>query len=133
MNAAEPTPGATPSPFDDPMPLPQILFSLRGRIPRKTFWLYGVLALLLVSVILNLLLGIAGFSDRVAEGVPNLVILWPTIAISVKRWHDRNKSGWWVLINVIPVVGFFWTLIENGLLRGTVGPNRFGEDLTGKL
>ncbi|HEY9065995.1 MAG TPA: DUF805 domain-containing protein [Burkholderiaceae bacterium] len=122
-----------PSPFDDAMSLPHILFSLKGRIPRKTFWLYGVLALLLVSVILNLLLGIAGFSDRVAEAVPNLVILWPSIAISVKRWHDRDKSGWWVLINVIPVIGAIWTLIENGFLRGTTGENRFGPDLTERL
>ena len=121
------------NPFDDAMPLPQILFSLKGRIPRKTFWLYGVLALLLVSVILNLLLGIAGFSDRVAEAVPNLLILWPSIAIAVKRWHDRDKSGWWVLINLIPVIGFLWTLIENGFLRGTMGDNRFGPDLTGRL
>ena len=121
------------SPFDDAMPLPQILFSLKGRIPRKTFWLYGVLALLLVSVILNLLLGIAGFSDRVAEAVPNLLILWPSIAIAVKRWHDRDKSGWWVLIIVVPLIGLLWTLIANGLLRGTVGPNRFGPDLTGEL
>jgi uncharacterized membrane protein YhaH (DUF805 family) len=67
------------------------------------------------------------------KGVLSLVIGWPGIAISVKRYHDRNKSGWWVLINLIPVVGILWTVVENGLLRGSVGPNRFGEDLTGKL
>jgi uncharacterized membrane protein YhaH (DUF805 family) len=122
-----------PSPFDEAMPLSQILFGLRGRIPRKTFWLYGVLALALVSIGLSLLLGIAGFDDGVSEGLPNLVILWPSIAIAVKRWHDRDKSGWWVLINLIPVVGFIWTLVENGFLRGTVGDNRFGPDLTGRL
>jgi uncharacterized membrane protein YhaH (DUF805 family) len=133
MNATNLPQAMPPSLLDEPMSLSQILFSLKGRIPRKTFWLYGVLGLLLVSVILNLLLGIAGFDDRVAEGVANLVILWPAVAVSVKRWHDRDKSGWWVLINLIPVIGSIWVLIENGFLRGTAGDNRFGADLTGRL
>ena len=56
-----------------------------------------------------------------------LVLFWSLIAIQVKRWHDRDKSGWWILINFIPIVGA-WALIENGFLRGTEGKNRFGED-----
>jgi uncharacterized membrane protein YhaH (DUF805 family) len=62
-----------------------------------------------------------------------LLVVWPAVAVSVKRWHDRNKSGWWVLINLIPIVGALWTLVENGFLRGTPGPNRFGDDLTGRI
>ena len=50
------------------------------------------------------------------------------LVLSVKRWHDRNKSGRWVLINLVPVVGWLWHLIECGFLRGTIGPNRFGQD-----
>ena len=50
------------------------------------------------------------------------------LAVSVKRWHDRDKSGWWVLLNLLPVIGWLWALIDNGFLRGSVGPNRFGED-----
>jgi uncharacterized membrane protein YhaH (DUF805 family) len=57
-----------------------------------------------------------------------LPVIWASLAISVKRWHDRNKSGWWVLIALIPVVGGLWTLIENGFLAGSDGPNRYGED-----
>ena len=56
-----------------------------------------------------------------------LVLFWSLIAIQVKRWHDRDKSGWWIFINIIPFIGF-WALIENGFLRGTEGKNRFGED-----
>ncbi|MEO6031643.1 MAG: DUF805 domain-containing protein [Burkholderiaceae bacterium] len=133
MRLSTESPPATPGLFDEPMTPLQILFSLEGRIPRKTFWLYGVLALLLAAVFVMLLLGIAGVPDRVAEGVANLLILWPAIAVTVKRWHDRNKSGWWVLINFIPVIGTFWALIENGFLRGSPGDNRFGADLTGRL
>jgi uncharacterized membrane protein YhaH (DUF805 family) len=60
--------------------------------------------------------------------IVNLLLLWPAVAVSVKRWHDRNRSGWWILINLLPIIGWAWALIENGLLRGTAGPNRFGAD-----
>ena len=92
-----------------------------------------MLALLGVAIIGGLLLGIAGVGGDTAGFVMNVLVLWPAIATSVKRWHDRDKSGWWTLINLIPVVGIIWVIVENGFLRGTVGPNRFGEDLTGKL
>lgn len=121
------------SPYDEAMSLPQILFSFRGRIPRKTYWLYGVLGLLLVSVMATLLFGIAGVEERRAEVLANLLIVWPAAAISAKRWHDRDQSAWWLLINLVPVLGVIWSLVVNGLLRGTVGTNRFGADLTGRL
>jgi uncharacterized membrane protein YhaH (DUF805 family) len=111
----------------------QILFSLKGRIPRRTYWLYGVLGLIGASFVFGALLGIAGLPEPVAGGLPSLLILWPSIAISAKRWHDRDKSAWWILINFIPLIGFVWALVENGFLRGTPGPNRFGEDLTGRI
>lgn len=117
----------------EPMTPVQILFGFRGRIPRRTYWLWGVLALLGAALGLWLLLGIVGLRERHIEIVINLALLWPGLAVSVKRWHDRNKSGWWVLINLIPVLGLVWALVENGFLRGTVGPNRFGEDLTGRI
>lgn len=126
-------PGTTRSRYDDPLSVPQILFSLRGRIPRKAFWLYGVLGPLLFSVLAEMLLGIVGMPDRQAQALTTLVLLWPCTAVSVKRWHDRDKSGWWVLVYLVPVIGVLWTLVANGLLRGTVGPNRFGPDLTGQL
>ena len=118
------------SPFDDPMSTRQILFGFSGRVPRKVFWLYGVLGPLLVSLMAEMLLGIVGVSDRRAEIVTTLLLVWPCTAVSVKRWHDRDRSGWWVLLYLIPLIGVLWTLIVNGMLRGTAGPNRFGPDLT---
>jgi uncharacterized membrane protein YhaH (DUF805 family) len=129
--AALPSPGRSPN--DDPISMPQILFSFRGRVPRKAFWLYGVLGPLLFSVIAEMLLGIVGFTDRVAESIATVALIWPCAAVSVKRWHDRDKSGWWALVYLLPVIGLLWTLIANGMLRGTLGPNRFGPDLTGQV
>ena len=56
----------------------------------------------------------------------SFLTLWPGIAVSVKRLHDRGRSAWFLLILLIPVIGAFWLLIELGILPGTSGPNRFG-------
>jgi uncharacterized membrane protein YhaH (DUF805 family) len=60
-----------------------------------------------------------------------LILLWPSLAIQIKRFHDRDKSGWWVLLNLIPIIGPIWLFIELGFLPGTPGPNRFGNPLSG--
>ena len=57
-----------------------------------------------------------------------VISVWIGLAVQVKRWHDRNKSGWWALLNLIPVIGQIWILIECGIFRGTKGDNQFGSD-----
>jgi uncharacterized membrane protein YhaH (DUF805 family) len=57
-----------------------------------------------------------------------LLLALPYFIISVKRCHDLDKSGFWTLINVIPVVGHIWFLIQFGFFNGTKGQNRFGPD-----
>lgn len=103
-----------------------IFFGLRGRIARRTWWLYGVAALIGLHVLGVTLLRIAGLAADLAHMTMNVLLLWPGIAVSVKRWHDRDKSGWWVLVNLVPFVGWLWALVENGFLRGSAGVNRFG-------
>lgn len=117
----------------EPMTPAQLLLGLRGRIPRRTFWAWGVVAPLLLSAYITLLTGIAGVRSAQVESALNAILLWPALAVSVKRWHDRDKSGWWVLIQLLPVIGTLWALVENGFLRGTAGPNRYGDDFTGQL
>jgi uncharacterized membrane protein YhaH (DUF805 family) len=109
------------------VPPARMLFSLRGRIGRRSWWLWGVLALIAFVIYATVLLRVLGFSARQTDVAVNLLVLWPAIAVSVKRWHDRDKSGWWVLVSLLPLVGWVWALIQNGLLRGTPGPNRYGE------
>jgi uncharacterized membrane protein YhaH (DUF805 family) len=58
-----------------------------------------------------------------------LALLWPSLAVSVKRCHDRNKSGLWLILMYLAcftVIGALWPLIELGFLDGTPGPNKFG-------
>jgi uncharacterized membrane protein YhaH (DUF805 family) len=85
-----------------------------------------------LSLVVMALLQIAGVRADLSEGIANLLLAWPTIAISVKRWHDRDHSGWWVLVALVPIVGWLWMLVANGFLQGTPGANRFGADPLGR-
>ena len=110
--------------------LKRYLFSFEGRATRLEYWMFNVA--LIIGIIIGSIIG-AVFRGGLATiilsllGLLGLVFIWSGIAIQVKRWHDRDKSGWWILINFIPIIGF-WAFIENGFLPGTEGKNRFGED-----
>jgi uncharacterized membrane protein YhaH (DUF805 family) len=100
----------------------EILFSLRGRLNRKPYWIVG-LVLLVLTVGVNLALAIVSaqmvqtalLTDRPIEPAMQFatfgaiavlfVILYPSVAIMVKRFHDRDKSGKWVLLLLIPTLG----------------------------
>ena len=64
------------------------------------------------------------------SGIFALLSLIPAIIVHIKRFHDRDKSGWWVLIGLVPIIGAIWLLIELGFFKGTPGPNRFGPPVT---
>ena len=112
--------------FDEPMPPRDLLFGLRGRIGRQSWWLWGVAMPLGMAFYFTVLLRVVGVAPRYTDVLVNAVLFWPAIAVSVKRWHDRDKSGWWVLVALVPLVGWIWALVHNGLLRGDPGANRFG-------
>lgn len=119
----------TAMPELEPPSLRQILLQFDGRLSRRAWWLWGVLLPLGLGLYLTTVLRVAGLTAHSTEIAVNLLLLWPTVAVSVKRWHDRGKSGWWVLLALVPWVGWLWVLIENGLLRGDEGPNRFGAQI----
>ncbi len=101
---------------------PKFLFlSFEGRINRQPFWL-GALAIFVANGIV-----FAVFQAWLA-GLLQLALAYPTFAVAVKRCHDRNKSGWWSLLLLIPVVGIIWAVIDLGLLEGTDGGNAYGPD-----
>jgi uncharacterized membrane protein YhaH (DUF805 family) len=56
----------------------------------------------------------------------SIVFIWMSVCLGGKRYHDRDKSAWWMLIVLIPIIGWLWQIIELGLLKGTEGPKRFG-------
>jgi uncharacterized membrane protein YhaH (DUF805 family) len=116
------------------MTLAQVFFSFDGRIGRQTFWLKGVLLLTVLAIVGGVLAGIIGGLSgsggllAVLFIAVYIVVLWMSLAVSIKRWHDRGKSGWWVLIGLIPLIGGIWAFIETGPLAGDPGTNRFGDE-----
>jgi uncharacterized membrane protein YhaH (DUF805 family) len=159
------------------MSLGQILFSFGGRINRGKYWLAAVIYFvvwILASILFTLFIArdVAGVPDvgnmsteQTTRMILNMgigvvlffaVVLIPTflstLAVSLKRLHDRNKSGWWLLLfwigpgvimgvqqsyqhiegswilGLIAVAIMIWAIVELGFLRGTAGPNQYGPD-----
>ena len=100
-----------------------------GRFPRSVFWaftagLYGVLLLFgLLSEVVEV-----PEAAQIVIGLALFPLFIVAIIVQIKRWHDLDKSGWWVLINFIPCLGGIWSLVLCGFMKGTVGQNRFGQD-----
>jgi uncharacterized membrane protein YhaH (DUF805 family) len=118
-----------------------LLFSFQGRVNRAKFWLVHVVMWVVLLVVFSAILGSAAMSSDpqaalqsvgAVGGIILLIVyilaIWIGLAVAAKRWHDRNKSAWWILIAVVPVVGGLWYLIECGFLKGTTGPNKYGPD-----
>jgi uncharacterized membrane protein YhaH (DUF805 family) len=94
-----------------------------GRASRPAYWwwfLFGIL----VSIGANIIDAIIG-SFGVVSGLAALALLLPGLAVSVRRFHDIDKSGWWILIFLIPIVGFVLWLIWF-TREGDAGENQYG-------
>ena len=108
------------------MHIGHLLFSFHGRISRKMWW-WTQIALWVFGVITIQLYQRLGFHDAVFGGVITLAFIVIRLMANVKRVHDRGKSGWWLLVYEIPVIGWIWGFIELGFLKGTEGENEHGE------
>ena len=106
--------------------------NFEGRSSRAAFW-WWVLCAVLVSAALGLLLVSAAQSGPGAGGAAAFIYLGfgfatliPGIALNVRRLHDTDKSGWWLLLGIVPFAGIILFIFF--CLPGTTGPNRFGPD-----
>jgi uncharacterized membrane protein YhaH (DUF805 family) len=116
----------------------ELLFSYQGRITIGRFW-FGYLVVLLANMATGFTIGFIANDGRghlTSAGVALIVIfmimaVYVHFSILVKRCHDRGKSGWMTLLAFVPLVGFFWVLIDLGILKGEPGPNEYGPDPRG--
>ena len=98
-----------------------------GRARRKEYWMFA-----LVNFVITLILGVI---DQMATGgilqlVYGLAILLPGLGVSVRRLHDIGKSGWWLLLGLIPIVGPI-VLLVFVCLDGKPGTNEYGPNPKG--
>lgn len=136
--------------------------SFEGRISRKPYWM-GTLLLIAIWLVIIMMAVFGGMEMQsrtfmLATVVVQLAMLYPSAALMVKRFHDRNRPSWFAGLMLVPVVlqsvcsllgltgnplqqnaldyAFaaylfvvgIWFFIELGCLRGTAGPNQFGPD-----
>ena len=133
------------------------LLSYRGRARRRTYW-FTILGISLVAAVATFITILPFINDLAQGGIDDLEVAVSRHAIellillaigtvtfilllpvSVRRLHDRNMSGWWILAfmlgGMIPYVGSLVSIVQfviMGCLAGTPGPNRFGPDPKGR-
>lgn len=105
-----------------------------GRSRRTEYWMFALLQIIVLVALGGVVstfgaepqgAGVGLFGITVA--LVFLALIIPNIAVQVRRYHDQDRSGWFVLLNFIPYVGSLIVLVFM-LLPGTEGPNRFGAD-----
>ncbi|TBW39272.1 DUF805 domain-containing protein [Siculibacillus lacustris] len=116
-------------------------FSFSGRSGRLAFWGIGLVQMVFLiglGVGLGLVAGAAAGGTEAGGlteaplpivaiwGLGLLLVVWTGLAATTRRWHDRGKSGWWTLLQLVPVIGPLWIFVELGFLPGTPDVNRFG-------
>ena len=129
----------------------QLLFGFSGRINRAKYWLaaFIYLVVMLIAVGLALAGGMVMMLFLVVAVIIYVPVIISGVAVGIKRLHDRDKSGWWLLVfyvlpgvlsglanqvglQVILSLASFalsiWGFVELGCLRGTAGPNQYGPD-----
>ncbi|MDY4173732.1 MAG: DUF805 domain-containing protein [Bacteroidales bacterium] len=99
-----------------------------GRARREEYWYYS-LAVFVISAILSVLskAGIVGVIFSILSFLFSLCILIPGIAVSVRRLHDTGRSGWWLLLCLIPLIGQIVLLVFM-VTEGQKGENKWGDD-----
>lgn len=108
------------------------LFSFHGRISRSMWWLTQI-GLWLFSILTTWLYAKFGFHDAIWGALLTVFLLVVRLTANIKRLHDRGKSGWWILVFEIPVIGWIWGFVELGMLKGSEDHNEHGAPPRGEI
>lgn len=97
-----------------------------GRARRQEYWMF-ILINGIISTVLSVIQTMMGMETPWISFIYLLATLLPNLAVSIRRLHDTDRSGFWILLNLIPVIGWI-VLIVFYCKEGTSGTNRFGND-----
>lgn len=98
-----------------------------GRARRSEFWFF-VLFNFIASMVLGFIDGFIGY--QILSGIYSLAVLVPSIAVWVRRLHDTGKSGWWLLLALVPIVGVI-VLLVFAVMDSVAGENQYGANPKG--
>jgi uncharacterized membrane protein YhaH (DUF805 family) len=99
-----------------------------GRARRKEYWMFFLFNIIFAAIasILDGIIGTRGESGiGVIHAIYSLFVLIPGLAVTVRRLHDTDRSGWWIFIVLIPVICAIWLLVLM-IIDGTPGGNKYG-------
>lgn len=105
-----------------------------GRARRKEYWMFALINLLIMFVLVMIDRLTGTMSSTVGagllSGVYSLAVLLPSIAVAVRRLHDTSRTGWWLLLVFVPIIGGLVLLVFM-LLDSTPGENQYGPNPQG--
>lgn len=102
------------------------LLKFDGRIRRMGWWIAGIGVSIVSSVVGAIQGSDSSFVVTLVFGILAIIIWLISMSLSVRRWHDLNKSGWWLLVNLIPFIGWLYTFIMLGFMPGDQESNNYG-------
>ena len=100
-----------------------------GRACRSEYW-YWILFIIIADIVAGIIDYAIGV--QVVTSLFGLATILPNLAVAIRRLHDLDRTGWWIFIGLIPLVGWIILIIWY-CTRGTAGPNRFGPDPLGGI
>jgi len=103
----------------------------QGRARRSEYWLFTLFIFIAAFVASIIDTVVFGGEAPVLVGILALGLIIPSLAVTVRRLHDTDRSGWWYLIAFLPLIGGLIIFIFS-VLDGTPGPNKFGPDPKGR-
>jgi uncharacterized membrane protein YhaH (DUF805 family) len=105
-----------------------------GRAGQKEYWYFSLFSFIIIIVLSVIDMMTGTFNVDVGlgllGGIYTLAVLIPGVAVSVRRLHDTDRSGWWFLINAIPLIGVIVFLVFTAQ-NGTPGDNQYGSNQKG--
>ncbi|AXK81139.1 DUF805 domain-containing protein [Pseudolabrys taiwanensis] len=129
--------------------LASLLFTFDGRINRAKYWIAFAIYCGVMLIAVGLIFALPGMIGIIMIGIIYIAAIVSGIAVGIKRLHDCDKSGWWLLlfyvapgilstaatnmdapmiVNLASLAVSIWGIVQLGFLRGTIGANRFGPD-----
>ena len=105
-----------------------------GRAQRAEYWYFFLFSMIISLVFVAIDIATGSFNEETGfgllSGIYTLAVLIPTIAVGVRRLHDTNRTGWWMLLALVPLIGFI-VLIVFFVIDSDQSANEYGKNPKG--
>lgn len=101
--------------------------TISGRAARSEYWWFYLFTMIVGTIPTQIGIALESVAIMIIGLILSLALIIPGFCVSVRRMHDKDKSGWWLLIGLVPIIGVI-LIIYWFVTRGTEGDNQFGPD-----